>query len=84
MMTSNELRSAVTDCISQSVGQPMDGINLGVDLGSMGLDSLSMLRLQMILEERFALKTVDDFDIDATTGEDLVAYVAIKLRSRLQ
>lgn len=52
-----------------------DQLKSDAALGTLGLDSLSILELMFKIEDHFHLKIVDDTPMDFVTVSDVVSYV---------
>lgn len=76
-----DARAIVLDCLSQTVGQPPQTLDLGLELSRLGVDSLSLLRLQIMLDEKLGLNVDLDIDVDDTTGESIIQIVQQEIGS---
>lgn len=81
MSGNDDLQGTLVSCIAKTLNRPEDGIDITQGLQGIGLDSLSFLRLQMILEEKLGVQFDTDCEFDENlTGEDFLD----RLKSRLQ
>lgn len=75
MTASHTARDKVISCLAKTVGQPEDAIDISKDLSAIGMDSLSLMRLKMVLEQSFETSLPDEFEYDVATGTDVLAYI---------
>ncbi|WP_299437783.1 acyl carrier protein [uncultured Rhodospira sp.] len=74
-MNTDKIRERVMEAIEQAVGEPIPVLDLSMDLDDLGIDSLTVLRLQNLLESSFGVKLPDNFVDLVKTGEDIIPVV---------
>lgn len=78
MLSTDDVRHMVIACLAETTGRSTRDIDVDLDLTGIGLDSLSFLRLQILLEDKFQICLPEDIDIDTTTGQDIIKMLQME------
>jgi acyl carrier protein len=76
---SQDLLATFTEVLSDDFGVPVDDISPDATFEALGLDSLDVVELTLVLEERTGVKLEDEELEDVRTVKDAIDKVAAKL-----
>jgi acyl carrier protein len=76
---SQDLLATFTEVLSEDFGVPVDEIRPDATFEALGLDSLDVVELTLVLEERTGVKLEDEELEDVRTVQDAIDKVAAKL-----
>ena len=76
MVNTTDARAVVISSLAETMGLPAETIDPSKSLESIGVDSLTFLRLQIFLEETFKISIPDDTCLQSTSVEDIVKIVS--------
>ncbi|MEX2328508.1 MAG: acyl carrier protein [Nitriliruptoraceae bacterium] len=78
MTVSQELLQIFTEVLTDDFGVPADDIRADATFEALGLDSLDVVELTLVLEERTGVKLEDEELEDVRTVQDAMDKVAAK------
>lgn len=78
-MTDDEMLALFAEAMREVVDEVPESVDVGDDIAELGIDSLSLVEIVMIIEERLDVATEsDDFEGVTTVGDALAVFARLR------